>query len=255
MVVICDLLSKRAIDVKKYYNNSSHLYLWVWSKSLARKLLLLFVKGGYMNKLAKMSSIKPLIYVIRGQKVMLDFDLGQIYRVPVKRLNEQVKRNISRFPVDFMFQLTQEEAENLRGQWGTTITLKGRGKLQSHFATANLKSQFATSRWGGARKLPYAFTRNGVNMLAAVLRTEIAIQRSIFIMRAFSVLEEAIGRRKNKYLSSPEVIKELSVHSKAIMRLFQEGKVKDAQIGRIEQLQKEMTKLIQKIIITSIEND
>jgi ORF6N domain len=199
-----------------------------------------------MNKLAKVSSIKSLIYVIRGQKVMLDFDLGRLYQVPVKTLNRQVKRNISRFPADFMFQLTQEEAENLRCQFGTANMLEYQGKL---------RSQFATAKFSMRRALPYAFTRNGVNMLAAVLRSEIAIQRSIFIMRAFSALEETIGRRKNKIFSSPEAIKELSVHSKAIMRLFQEGRIKDTRISRLEDLQKEITKLIQKIIITSIEKD
>ncbi len=188
-----------------------------------------------MNKLAKVSSIKSLIYVIRGQKVMLDFDLGRLYQVPVKRLNEQVKRNISRFPADFMLQLTQEETENLRCQFGTTNYLRGRGNLKSQIVTSSSRSQNATLKRGGNLKyLPYAFTRNGVNMLAAVLRSEIAIQRSIFIMRAFSALEEAIGRRKNKILSSPEAIRELSIHSKAIMRLFQEGRIKDARISRIE---------------------
>jgi hypothetical protein len=196
-----------------------------------------------MNKLAKVSSIKPLIYVIRGQKVMLDFDLAQIYQVPAKRLNRQVKRNIFRFPADFMFQLTQEEAENLRCQFGTTNILEDRGKLRSQIATVKLSMR---------RALPYAFTRNGVNMLAAVLRSEIAIQRSIFIMRAFSALEEAVSRRKGKILASPEILKELSVHSRAIMRLFQEVKMNKNRMGNIERLQKEMTKLIQKIILASI---
>jgi hypothetical protein len=185
---------------------------------------------------------------------MLDFDLGQIYQVPVKRLNEQVKRNLSRFPADFMFQLTQEEADDLRCQIGTIITLEGRGNLKSLNAISSSRSQIATLKRGqNVKYLPYAFTRNGVNMLAAVLRSEIAIQRSIFIMRAFSALEETIGRRKNKILSSPEIIKELSIHSKAIMHLFQDGNVKEARIKRIEALQNEMTKLIQKIIIASIE--
>lgn len=89
-------------------------------------------------------------------------------------------------------------------------------------------------------------------MLSTVLRSKTAIDRSIFIMRAFSTLEETVGRRKDKILSSPEVVKELSVHSRAIMSLFQEGKVKDARLSRMEALQKEVAKLIQKIIIASI---
>ena len=83
------------------------------------------------------------IYLIRGQKVMIDSDLSELYQVETKRLNEQVSRNIERFPDDFMFQLTQDEFENL-------------------------KSQIATSSWGGRRKLPYAFTEQGVAMLSGV---------------------------------------------------------------------------------------
>ncbi len=138
-----------------------------------------------MDKPAKVSNIRSLIYFIRGQKVMLDSDLALLYGVPVKRLNRQVKRNISRFPADFMFQLTDDELENLRCQIGTTNSLGDQGKLRSQIVTTN-----STMR----RALPYAFTRNGVNMLAAVLHSQTAIERSIFIMRAFSALEEAFGK-------------------------------------------------------------
>lgn len=93
--------------------------------------------------------IQNLVYTIRGQQVMLDSDLAELYGYEVKRLNEQVGRNINRFPRDFMFQLTQDEAENL-------------------------KSQNATSSWGGKRKLPYVFTEQGIYMLATVLRGELA---------------------------------------------------------------------------------
>lgn len=94
------------------------------------------------------------IYSIRGQKVMLDSDLAELYGVETKRLNEQVKRNNSRFPDDFMFQLTIQEWENL-------------------------KSQIATSSWGGRRKLPYAFTEHGVLMLSSVLNSDRAIAVNI----------------------------------------------------------------------------
>src|SRR5437016_10863461 len=94
--------------------------------------------------------IERRIYLIRGQKVMFDADLAPLYQVPTKRLNEQVKRNLDRFPEDFMFQLTDKEAEILRSQ----------------SATSNLKSQIATSSGhGGRRTLPYAFTEHGVAML------------------------------------------------------------------------------------------
>jgi hypothetical protein len=180
------------------------------------------------RKLVPIEFISRRIFELRGQKVILDADIAELYGVSVKRLNEQVKRNIERFPEDFMFQLKEEEGNSLR-------------------------SQFATLKRGQHNKyLPYAFTRNGVNMLATVLRSKIAVQRSIFIMRAFSALEEAISHKKRELLSSPDAIRELSVHSRAIMRLFQEVKLNRKQMGNIERLQKDMTKLIQKIILASI---
>jgi hypothetical protein len=211
-----------------------------------------------MDKIEKATEINSLIYELRGQKVMLDSDISQLYGISTKALNQAVKRNFSRFPADFMFQLTHEEAENLMSQSVTSSSRSQNATTNSRSQSVtlkddNLKSQNATSRWGGVRKLPYAFTRNGVNMLAAVLRSQTAIDRSIFIMRAFSTLEEAIGRRKNPVLSSPKVVSELSVHSRAIMRLFQEGKVKDARISKVEELQKEISRLIQKIIVASLE--
>ena len=107
------------------------------------------------------NGIQSRIFTIRGLQVMLDSDLAELYGVESKRLNEQVKRNVERFPEQFRFQLTQEELENL-------------------------KSQFATSSaHGGRRTLPYVFTEQGVSMLSAVLRSETAIQVSIQIMNAF----------------------------------------------------------------------
>lgn len=108
-----------------------------------------------------MLTIRSKIYEIRGQRVMLDFDLASMYGVETRALNQSVKRNIERFPEDFMFQLTKEELDVL-------------------------KSQIVTSSWGGMRKLPYAFTEMGVAMLSSVLRSPLAIQVNIGIMRAFT---------------------------------------------------------------------
>ena len=114
------------------------------------------------QQLSVENKVESLIRVIRGQQVMLDRDLAELYGVETKRLNEQVKRNIERFPEDFMFQLTKEEFEN----W---------------------KSQFATSNSivMGARKRPYAFTEQGVAMLSGVLKSSTAVEANIRIMRAF----------------------------------------------------------------------
>lgn len=107
------------------------------------------------------------IYVIRNQKVLLDRDLAQLYGIETKRLNEAVKRNLSRFPEDFMFQLNSYEFENL-------------------------KSQFATSSWGGNRKLPYAFTEHGILMLSSVIHSDQAISVNIQIMRLFTQMRQWI---------------------------------------------------------------
>jgi len=131
-----------------------------------------------MNEL---ESIQNKIYEIRGQRVMLDFDLAAMYGVKTGRLNEQVKRNIERFPEDFMFQLTKGELEILKSQIATSI-------MHDNQADGNWKSQIATSNFVkmGLRKLPYAFTENGVAMLSSVLRSPLAIQVNIGIMRVFT---------------------------------------------------------------------
>lgn len=116
-------------------------------------------------------NIESLIRIIRGQQVMLDADLAMLYGVETKRLNELVKRNINRFPDDFMFQLTQEEAVALRSQ---IATLKnGRGQHKKY--------------------LPYAFTRNGIAMLSSVLKSETAVGVNIRIMRAFTMIPQLVN--------------------------------------------------------------
>ena len=128
---------------------------------------------------------------------MLDSDLAMLYGVETKRLNEQVKRNLNRFPEDFMFQLTQDEAVRSRSQ---IATLNDEGMLlRSQFATSNekdnlLKSQFITSNGrGGSRYLPYAFTRNGIAMLSSVLRSDTAVEVNIRIMRAFTMIPQLVN--------------------------------------------------------------
>jgi transposase-like protein len=117
------------------------------------------------NLIVSEEHIKNAIYNIRGKQVMLDSDLAKLYEVSTSRLNEQVKRNIERFPEDFMFRLTEDE-------W------------------ANLKSQNAISSWGGRRKLPNVFTEQGISTLSGVLNSKTAIRVNIAIMRAF------VGMRK-----------------------------------------------------------
>ncbi|MBR3493723.1 MAG: ORF6N domain-containing protein [Bacteroidales bacterium] len=142
-------------------------------------------------------NIESLIRIVRGQQVMLDSDLAMLYGVETKRLNEQVKRNLNRFPEDFMFQLTQDEAVRSRSQFAT---LNDEGMLlRSQIATSNekdnpLRPQFVTSNGrGGNRYLPYAFTRNGIAMLSSVLRSDTAVEVNIRIMRAFTMIPQLVN--------------------------------------------------------------
>lgn len=120
-----------------------------------------------MGDLIPQEKIESRIFVIRGMKVMLDKDLAELYGVQTKQLTRQVRRNIERFPEDFAFQLSNEEFKHL-------------------------KCQFGASSWGGTRKLPLAFTENGIAMLSGVLHSYRAIQVNIQIMRAFTRLRQML---------------------------------------------------------------
>lgn len=135
------------------------------------------------------------IYLIRGQKVMLDRDLAELYSVETKVLNQAVKRNAGRFPEDFMFQLTNAEFENL-------------------------KSQFVTSRWGGVRKLPNAFTEQGVAMLSGVLNSETAIRVHIQIIRVFAKMRELLLTHKDILLQLEKMEKKLTGYDEDSALIF-----------------------------------
>jgi hypothetical protein len=149
---------------------------------------------------------QPAIHLIRGQRVMLDSDLAAIYQVPTKRLNEQLRRNRSRFPVDFAFQLTAEELTNLRSQ----------------IATSSLRLQSATSKkHGGRRYLPWAFTEHGAIMLATILNSDVAIQASVQVVRAFVRLREMVAGNAALATKLAELERRLDSHDEAIANLFQ----------------------------------
>jgi hypothetical protein len=135
------------------------------------------------------------IYFIRNQKVMLDRDLAVLYEVETKRINEQIKRNSARFPENFMFQLNEVEYQNL-------------------------KSQNATSSWGGSRKLPFAFTEHGVLQLANVLKSDRATQMSIKIIEVFVSLRDYLLTNLNLKLEVEAIKKKLVNHDKNIELVF-----------------------------------
>ncbi len=135
------------------------------------------------------------IYIIRNQKVMVDKDLAELYQVETKQLKRQVRRNIERFPKDFMFELTKKEFENLR-------------------------SQFGTSSWGGNRYAPLVFTEQGVSMLSSVLNSKRAIAVNINIIRVFTKMREMLTDNLNIKLEIEEIKKRLTSHSKNIELVF-----------------------------------
>ena len=173
--------------------------------------------------------ITSLIYTIRGLQVMLDYDLAVLYGYEVKRLNEQVKRNIGRFPADFMFQLTKEEVMMVKSQFATSPD-----------------SGFYSGQEGGRRKPPYAFTEQGIYMLATVLKGEVAEKQSIFIMRAFREMRRFIANnallfekvsdielKQLQYQKSTDerfdkVFQYIEDHAESEQKIFFDGQIYDA---------------------------
>lgn len=141
-------------------------------------------------------NILSRIYVIRGEKVMLDSDLAELYGVETKVLKQQVKRNINRFPDDFMFQLSKDEFTDLR-------------------------SQFVTSSWGGLRYSPFAFTEQGVSMLSSVLNSERAIKTNIQIIRLFTKMRKLILSQKHLYDKIVNIENRVDLHAGQITGLFE----------------------------------
>ena len=158
-----------------------------------------------MNKLIPIERIENKIYLIRGQKVMLDFDLAALYGVKTFVLNQAVKRNRARFPKDFMFQLSKEEVQNLKFL----------------FDKQNLKSQFVISSWGGRRTKPYAFTEQGVAMLSSILHSKRAIMVNIQIMRAFVKLKQVLATHQEVSRKIKELEHKTNKHETQIHSIFE----------------------------------
>ena len=147
-----------------------------------------------MKELVPQEVIENKIFIIRGKKVMLDKDLAGLYEVGTKQLTRQVRRNIERFPDDFMFRLTEEE---------------------------NLRCQIGTSSYGGRRYLPYAFTEEGVAMLSSVLHSKRAAQVNIAIMRAFVKLRDILSTHKKLAHKLSELEHKIEKHDGEIQAIFE----------------------------------
>jgi len=149
-----------------------------------------------VNKFVHEKIVISKIHFIRGENVLIDEDLAELYEVKTKRLNEQVKRNIERFPDDFMFQLSKEEFDNL-------------------------KSQFATSSWGGRRTPPFVFTEHGVLMLSSVLKSKKSIKVNIQIMRVFTKMRALLLNHKDLLLKVEKIESKMEGQSHEIKVLFE----------------------------------
>jgi hypothetical protein len=151
----------------------------------------------YKTKAAPVQRIEDMIYLIRGQRVMLDFDLARVYGITTKRLKEQFRRNAERFPNDFAFQLAGQELANLRSQ----------------IATSSLH--------GGHRHLPLAFTEYGALMLASVLNSPVAVEASVRVVRTFVWMREHITASQELTQKLKELEGRVSGHDEAISNLFE----------------------------------
>jgi hypothetical protein len=140
--------------------------------------------------------LAPSILVVRGRRVILDLDLARLYGVPTRRLNEQVRRNADRFPPEFAFALINHEV-------------------------ANLKSQIATSSWGGKRKLPLVFTEHGAVMAATVLNSRKAIEMSVFVVRAFIQMRDVPGTHREIRRRLDDLERKVGAHDDAIQEILQ----------------------------------
>jgi hypothetical protein len=160
------------------------------------------------QSLILIEQIEPRIRLIRGQRVILDADLAELYGTTTKRMNEQVKRNLDRFPADFMFQLTSEEVQAMRSQFATTSD-----PLQG------MRSQIATASKRNIRFRPNAFTEHGALMAASILSTPRAIDVSVYLIRAFVKLRELLSTHKELAHNLADLERRVSSHDESIQSL------------------------------------
>jgi hypothetical protein len=172
-----------------------------------------------MSEATNLYAVKSMIRIIRNQRVILDSDLAKLYGVTTKRLNEAVKRNVKRFPIDFMFQLDVQESA---GTKSITAILKNQ-KVDNQGVTSN-RSQFATgsSKHRNTIYLPYAFTEHGIIMAASVLNSDRAIEMSVFIARTFVRMREQLMATVSNAKRLAEIEKTLLTHDAALVDLYEQ---------------------------------
>lgn len=167
-------------------------------------------------------SIQNRIYEVRGERVMLDRDLAILYETGTKALNLAVKRNIKRFPPDFLFRLTREEFEILRFQIETSRSIEPLGPKSVTLSVNNpLGPEISASKgWGGNRYLPYAFTEQGVAMLSAVINSDKAINTNIAIMRAFVAVRQVLIKQNDIKEQLKEIKERIGEHDAQLNQIY-----------------------------------
>jgi phage regulator Rha-like protein len=158
-------------------------------------------------------SIQNRIYEFRGERVMLDFDLANLYEVPTKVLNQAVKRNLKRFPKDFMFRLTVAEWQNMRSQNVTTYEISDSDTMRSQNVTASQDKR-------NTKVTPYAFTEQGVAMLSGILNSEKAIHMNIAIMRTFVEVRKILYRQNDLKEQMREIKERLGEHDVQLQQIY-----------------------------------
>jgi hypothetical protein len=168
-----------------------------------------------MAEASNNEQLEPLIVRIRGRRVVLDADLARLYGVTTTRFNEAFRRNRHRFPRDFAFQITAEELENLRSQFAISSS-----QAPDSWNKSPNRSQFVTGSHGGRRYRPWAFTEHGALMAANVLRSNRAVQMSVFVVRAFIRLREQVAANTAILKRLAEIDKTLLEHDSALRDLY-----------------------------------
>ena len=221
--IISAVISGRAANQKLWQFRDSCGKICAIHPPLAASELRLSSKAKHtdVSQLA-LQKIAPLIHEIRGERVILDSDLARIYGVSTRRLNEQVKRNIERFPEDFAFQMTSDEWQSLKSQNATLdVPIPDRSQTATSSSVSN-RSQFATGsqKHRDPRFLPYAFTEHGAIMGANVLNSKQAVAMSVFVVRAFVTLRETLATHRDLADKLTELERKVGTHDKALVSII-----------------------------------
>ena len=169
-----------------------------------------------MPGMNELKPIEPLILTLRGQRVILDADLAEVYGVETRTLNQAVKRKAERFPIDFIFQLSSDEWKNLKSQSVTSSS----EDAENQESESNRPSS-VTGSHGGRRKLPFAFTEHGAIMAASILNSPEAVAMSVFVVRAFVQMRERLAVNADILKRLAEIDKTLLEHDQALRMIWQ----------------------------------